>query len=95
VRDNPTIAKLLADEPELVASFMRGGIPDVLERFTEVLGPRLGAAMERGVVAQRDPYLLTEWIVRLCLSLLFAPPRVELRAFLAAGIRPLFGVESA
>jgi hypothetical protein len=69
-----TIAKLLADEPELVASFMRGGIPEVLER---------------------DPHLLSEWIVRLCLSLLFAPSRVELRAFLGAGIRPLFEVESA
>ena len=95
VRNNPMFAKLLADEPELVASFMRGGIPEVLERFTEVLGPCLGAAMERGVVAERDPYLLTEWIVRLCLSLLFAPPRVELRVFLAAGVLPLFEVESA
>ncbi len=95
VKSNPTIAKLLADEPELVATFMRDGIPEVLESFTEVLGPLLGAAMERGVVAQRDPYVLTEWIVRLCLSLLFAPPRIELRAFLASGIRPLFEVESA
>ena len=53
VRHNPTIAKLLADEPELVASFMRTGIPEVLDRFTRVLGPRLGAAMARGVVARR------------------------------------------
>ena len=95
VRHTPTIAKVLADEPELVASFMRTGIPEVLDRFTRVLGPRLGAAMARGVVARRDPDLVTDWIVRLCLSLLFAPPRGDLRAFLAAGIRPLLEVESA
>jgi len=94
VRNNPTIAKLLADEPELVAGFLRDDIPGVLERFTHVLGPFLGAAMDSGFVARRDPGVMTEWMVRMGLSLLFAPPRCDLRAFLAAGIRPLFEVES-
>jgi len=95
VRDNPTIAKLLADEPELVAGFMRDGIPGVLQRFTEVLGPLLGVAMDSGIVARRDPQVMTEWMVRMGLSLLFAPPRCEVRAFLSAGVRPLFEIGSA
>ncbi len=93
VRDNPTIAKLLADEPALVAGFMRDDVPAVIERFTDVLGPLLGVAMERGAVAQRDPRLMTEWMVRMCLSLLFAPPPIDLRLFLGQGIRPLFDVD--
>lgn len=93
VRDNPTIAKLLADEPELVAAFMRDGIPGVLQRFTDALGPLLGAAMDSGIVATRDSRVLTEWMVRMGLSLLFAPTRSDVRAFLGAGIRPLFEVE--
>jgi AcrR family transcriptional regulator len=90
VRANPTIAKLLEDEPELVGGFMRVGIPSVIDRFSRALGPLLEGAMREGVVAQRDPHLMTEWMVRICLSLLFAPPTTDLRLFLAAGVLPLF-----
>ncbi len=93
VRANPTLAKLLADEPALVAGFMRDGIPGVLQRFTDVLGPLLGVAMDAGIVARRDPQVLTEWMVRMGLSLLFAPPRGDVRTFLRAGVRPLFELE--
>jgi AcrR family transcriptional regulator len=95
VREDPTIAKLLADEPELIAGFMRDGIPGVLQRFTEMLGPLLAAAMESGVVVRRDPLVMTEWMVRMGLSLLFAPPRSDLRRFLSAGVRPLFEAGAA
>lgn len=90
VRDNPTIAKLLADEPELVGGFMRDGIPSVIDRFSKALGPLLLNAMNAGVLAESDPHLMTEWMVRIGLSLLFAPPATDLRRFLAAGVRPLF-----
>jgi AcrR family transcriptional regulator len=93
VRANPTIAKLLEDEPELVAEFMRESIPSVIDRFSRALGPVLEIAMEAGIIARRDPHLMTEWMVRMGLSLLFAPPQVDLRAFLAAGVRPLFEIE--
>lgn len=93
VRGHPTLAKLLADEPALVAGFMRDGIPGVLQRFTDVLGPLLGVAMDAGIVARRDPKVLTEWMVRMGLSLLFAPPRGDVRTFLRAGVRPLFELE--
>lgn len=90
VRENPTIAKLLADEPELVGAFMRDGIPSVIDRFSKALGPLLENAMRTGVVAEADPRLMTEWMVRISLSLLFAPPDTDLREFLAAGVLPLF-----
>ena len=90
LREDPTTAKVLADEPELVAGFMRDHVPEVIDRFTEVLGPFLGTAMHAGLVAKRDPHFMTEWMVRMCISLLFAPPRADVREFLAAGCRPLF-----
>ncbi len=90
VREDPTIAKLLRDEPELVGAFLRDGVPAVIERFSKSLGPLLDGAMRGGALAVRDPYLMTEWMVRISLSLLFAPPAGDLRAFLAAGVRPLF-----
>jgi AcrR family transcriptional regulator len=90
VRDDPTLAKILRDEPELVGAFMRDGIPSVIERFSKALGPLLQGAMRAGTLAERDPYLMTEWMVRMSLSLLFAPPATALRPFLDAGVRPLF-----
>jgi AcrR family transcriptional regulator len=90
VRGGPTIAKLLADEPELVGEFMRSGIPPVIDRFSKALGPLLENAMRDGALARRDPHLMTEWMVRISLSLLFAPPATDLRRFLAAGVLPLF-----
>ena len=92
VRAHPTIAKLLDDEPELVAEFMRTGIVPVVERFADAFGPLLGVAMEAGTIAKRDPHMVAEWSVRVCLSLLFAPPRVDLREFLREGLLPLFEV---
>lgn len=90
VRVNPTIAKILSDEPELVGGFMRDGIPPVIDRFSKALGPLLHSAMRAGGVKESDPHLMTEWMVRISLSLLFAPPSTDLRRFLAAGVRPLF-----
>lgn len=90
VRENPTFAKLLADDPELVGGFMRDGIPSVIDRFSKALGPLLLGSMRAGVLAESDPHLITEWMVRISLSLLFAPPTTELRQFLAVGVRPLF-----
>lgn len=86
-------AKLLADERELVASFIQHDVPDVIERFSGALGPVLGLVMKGGRLAERDPALMTEWVVRMALSLLFAPPRADLRDFLDAGLRPLFAPE--
>ncbi|MGE0323775.1 MAG: TetR/AcrR family transcriptional regulator [Polyangiaceae bacterium] len=92
VRANPTTAKLLADEPELVSEFLRDGVPAVVARFADAFAPMLGLAMQHGRIAHRDPHIVTEWAVRMCLSLLFAPPRGDLRSFLAEGLRPLFAV---
>ncbi len=94
LRSRPMTAKLLEDEPELVASFIQHDVPDVIERFSGALGPVLELVMKSGRLADRDPALMTEWMVRMGLSLLFAPPRADLRDFLEAGIRPLFTPEA-
>ena len=91
---NPVIAKLLADEPELVAGFLERGLPDLIERFSRALSPALGAGMQAGVLKARDPVAVTQWVVRVALSLLFAPPPGELRPFLASVLVPVLDPEA-
>ncbi len=88
---HPVLAKVLADEPEVVAAILARGVGAIVERFVTTLSPLLAAAMDAGLVARRDPQVATEWIVRVGLSLLVTPPPSDLRSFLAAVIEPLLG----
>jgi len=92
VAQNPALSKLLEDDPELVGGFLERGVPDVIERFASTLGPLLAMQMEAGLVAKRDARVITEWVVRIGLSVLFVPPAGDLRAFLAAVLVPVLQV---
>jgi AcrR family transcriptional regulator len=89
---HPVVAKVLADEPELIGAFLGRGVADLVERATTTLSPVLTAAMDAGLIAPRDPVITTEWIVRIGLSLLIAPPPGDLRYFLRHVLEPLLHV---
>lgn len=91
----PAIAKLIEDDPDLLAGFLARGIPDVIDRFTDALSPALDSVMAVGVVARHDPVLVTQWVVRVAISVLMAPPPGDLRTFLAAVLDPLLDPEAA
>lgn len=90
----PAIAKLLDDDPELLAGFLARGIPDIIDRFTESLSPVLDSVMTLGLVARHDPVLVTQWVVRVAISVVMAPPPGDLRVFLAAVLVPLLDPET-
>jgi hypothetical protein len=73
-RNHPVLAKVLADEPELIGPFLVTEAPEMLDRIAELISPVLAAAMEAGEIARRDPDAVAQLLVRLCLSLLLAPP---------------------
>lgn len=91
--DNPVISKLLEDDPELVARFLARGIPDVIDRFTVTLAPILGMGMDLGVIARRNPAIVTDWVVRMGLSVLVTQPDRDLREFLAEVLLPVLTPE--
>lgn len=86
---NPVISKLLEDDPELIARFLAHGIPDVIERFTTTLSPLLQVGMNMGVIARRDPMIVTDWVVRMGLSVLVTQPPGDLRIYLSEILLPL------
>lgn len=94
VRQSPSLAKLLEDDPELVSRFLDRGVPDVIARFRSTLSPLLAMWMDAGFLARRDPVAITEWGVRIGLSVLFAPPPGELRRFLAEVLVPVLEVRA-
>jgi len=87
-REHPVAAKVLRDEAELIGPFLVTDMPDLVARVSDTLRPLLAAAMSTGLIAHRDPAVLAEWLTRIGLSLLIAPPAAGLRQFLTAVLEP-------
>jgi AcrR family transcriptional regulator len=87
-RNHPVLAKVLADEPELIGPFLVTEAPEMLDRIAELISPVLAAAMDAGEIARRDPDAVAQLLVRLCLSLLLAPPPGDVAEVLAELLVP-------
>lgn len=86
---HPVLMKVLRDEPEAAGRLLPRGVTALVSRVTTTLSPLVEQAMDAGVIARRDPVIVTEWISRIALSLLVAPPPGDLRRFLAEVLEPL------
>ena len=88
-RHHPIIAKVLADEPELIGPFVVTYMPDIVRLIADQVAPALEGAMSSGALAHRDPAIVAEWLVRVGVSLIIAPlPDDDLEPFLAELLTP-------
>lgn len=87
-RNHPVLIKVLADEADLIGPFLVSDLPELVGRVAAAITPLLEAAMDEGVLARRDPVVVAEWVVRLGVSLILAPPPGELSTFLAELLVP-------
>lgn len=87
-RNHPVLAKVLADEPELMGPFLVTDAPLLLDAIAALIAPIFAAAMEAGELARRDPDAVAQLLVRLCLSYLLAPPPGDVAAGLAEVLIP-------
>ena len=83
------LSKLLADDAELLQGFVTDGLSDTGARFVDALAPVLGAAMDAGTLASRDPAVVIEWLVRVTMTLIVAPAPGDPRRFLRTVITPV------
>ncbi|HEX5367376.1 MAG TPA: TetR/AcrR family transcriptional regulator [Acidimicrobiales bacterium] len=88
-RGHPVLAKVLADEPELIGPFLTAELPDLVTRVSTIATPLLERAMRSGLVHRRDPAVLAEFLVRITISLVLAPPEVDTEAFLDEAVLPV------
>jgi AcrR family transcriptional regulator len=87
-RNHPVLAKVLADEPELIGPFLVTEAPTMLDQIAALIAPILQAAMDNGELARRDADAVAQLLVRICLSHLLAPPPGDLAAMLGELLVP-------
>lgn len=87
-RAHPVLAKMLADERDLIGSFVARDVTQLLEQTTAAFVPLVRMAIGTGDMARRDPIVLTQWLVRITASLILIEPPGELEDFLAELLIP-------
>lgn len=88
VRAHPVVAKILADERELLGLGM-DDIPEMLGRIATAIVPALELAMDAGALARRDPVVIADWLARVGGSAVLAPPAGDLADFFRIVIVPV------
>ena len=87
-REHPVLAKMLADERDLIGSFVARDVTVLLDRATAAFTPLVRLAVSTGNLGRRDPEILAQWLVRLAASLILVEPPVGLEKFLAELLIP-------
>jgi AcrR family transcriptional regulator len=87
-RAHPVLAKMLADERDLIGSFVARDVGALLERATTAFTPLVRLAVSTGNLGDRDPDILAQWLVRLAASLILVEPPGGLEEFLAELLVP-------
>lgn len=90
---HPVLAKVLADEPDVVGQLLSRGLGDLVQRVATTLEPLLVSAMDSALIARRDPRIVTEWATRVGLSVLVAAPPGDLRRFLREVLHPVLALQ--
>jgi AcrR family transcriptional regulator len=88
-RLNPVLRQVLTDELAVVGVGLLESLPRNVLAISSRLAPALGAAMDRGHLARRDPEVVAEWLVRVGFTLALAPPPRPEAEFLAEVLLPL------
>lgn len=86
VREHPVMAKVLADERELVGA---DELAAFFQRVAAMSVPALRQAMDGGTIARRNPAVLSEWIARISATVILAPPPGNLERFLGEVLLPV------
>lgn len=88
-REHPVLRKELDDEPEIAGSHLTLGLPAVLDRVRPVVVPLLAAGIGTGQLANRDPEVVLDWLVRLVTSVVLVPPPGDVGAYYDEVLRPV------
>lgn len=92
-REHPVLAKVLADEKELIGSWVAEYAKPVIGEVAKVVAPVIAAAMQTGLIAERDPLHIAHWLVRILATMILVPPPGDLHEFLRTMLVPVLTSE--
>lgn len=87
--EHPVLRKVLADEADLAGSYLSLGLQALIDRVRPVARPLIARGIADGNLADRDPDVLVDWLVRLICSVVLVPPTVDLAAYFDDVLRPV------
>lgn len=85
---HPVVNKLLADERELLGALLADGIPQLFREIADRVAPLIELSVRAGIIAERDPQIVADWLSRIAVTVLVSPPRTPLRRFLSELLVP-------
>ena len=90
-RQHPVLAKVLADEPELLAPLAFTGMQHLIDRVVPAVIGLLALANSEGSLVTPHPEIVADAVVRIGVSLVVTPPPGDLDAYLGVVLPPILG----
>lgn len=88
--EHPVMQKVLSDESDLVGSFAATELNVLIERLVSLAEPLLRRVGPTTTAV--DPRTLADWIARIGITMVLAPPALPTRTFLSEVVLPLLSM---
>lgn len=88
---HPVLSKVLRDEPDVVGAFVIAELPTLIERLLVLAEPVVRRLADLDGSARFDITVLGEWVARVVVTMVVAPPREPPREFLGKMLLPVLG----
>lgn len=90
--EHPVLSKVLRDEPELVGVFVVTELDSLLDRLRVLAAPVLTRLDSLGSTPPIDLTDLADWVTRVLVTMVLAPPRTDVGDHLRAVLGPLLAL---
>jgi AcrR family transcriptional regulator len=88
---HPVLSKVLHDEPELVGGFVIAELPTLIDRLLVLAEPVVRRLADLDERARFDIPVLGEWVARVVITMVVAPPKEPPEEFLGKVLLPVLG----
>lgn len=89
--EHPVLSKVLRDEPDLVGAFVIAELPSLIDRLLVLADPVVRRLVELDHSSRFDVPVLGEWLARVVITMVVAPPRKRPEEFLGEVLLPALG----
>lgn len=89
--EHPVLSKVLRDEPDLVGAFVIAELPTLIDRLLVLADPVVRRLADLDRSSRFDIPVLGEWVARVVITMVVAPPTEPPEQFLGKVLLPVLG----